>query len=267
MDIASVIGIIMGTVLLIVGMMLEGDLRTFWSFSSILIVFGGTFASVFIGFSMNDMRNALSLVRIAFTDQGTDRGREIISTLVNFAEISRREGLLALEERAQAVDEPFLKKGIQLVVDGTDPELVRNVLEIEVASMEERHSIGHRIFDQMAAFAPGYGMIGTLIGLIVMLAELDNPDAIGSGMAVALITTFYGSIASNFVFLPIASKLRLKTEQEVMMKEIMIEGILSIQAGENPRIVEEKLKSFFPPSYFASQPKGAPEVEGVTVRA
>lgn len=267
MDIASVIGIIMGAVLLIVGMMLEGDLRTFWSLSSVLIVFGGTFASVFISFSMKDMKNALSLMRIAFSDQGTDRGREIISTLVSFAEISRREGLLALEERAQAVNEPFLQKGIQLVVDGTDPELVRNVLEIEVASMEERHSVGHRIFTQMAAFAPAYGMIGTLIGLIAMLVKLDNPDAIGSGMAVALITTFYGSIAANFLFQPIASKLRLKTEHEVMMKEIMIEGILSIQAGENPRIVEEKLKSFFPASYFDSQPEGVSEVEGVTVRA
>ncbi|KLU40598.1 MAG: motility protein A [Limnochordia bacterium] len=269
MDTSSMLGILMGTILLLVGMILEGDLRIFWSFSSILIVFGGTFASVMINFSMDQVRSVFSLVRIAFSSKAAGRSQEIISTLVNFAEVSRREGLLSLEERAQTVDEPFLQKGIQLVVDGTDPELVRSILEIELVSIEERHRIGHRMFDQMGAWAPAYGMIGTLIGLIVMLSELDNPDLIGSGMAVALITTFYGSVASNLIFLPIAGKLRIKTEEEILMKQIMIEGILSIQAGENPRIVEEKLKSFFPANQLAQPGRSEVEAgaEGVTVRA
>ncbi|NLM54547.1 MAG: motility protein A [Firmicutes bacterium] len=269
MDISSIIGIVMGTTLLVTGMILEGDLRIFWSLSSVLIVFGGTFASVMINFSMSQVKTVLSLVRIAFAGSAGDRSHEIISTLVQFAEISRREGLLALEERVHAVDEPFLQKGIQLVVDGTDPELVRNILEIELMSVEDRHRIGHRMFDQMGAWAPAYGMIGTLIGLIVMLSELDNPDLIGSGMAVALITTFYGSVASNLIFLPIAGKLRVKTEEEIFLKQIMIEGILSIQAGENPRIVEEKLKSFFPAGFAAAQRGRDLEApaEGVTVRA
>src|SRR5690554_1627370 len=233
-----------------------------------MIVLGGTFASIMINFSMSQVLSVFPLLKVAFSKKTNDSIR-IISTLVNFAETSRREGLLSLEEKAQAIDEPFLQKGIQLVVDGTDPELVRSILEIELLSIEDRHGIGHRMFDQMAAFAPGYGMIGTLIGLIVMLAELDNPDLIGSGMAVALITTFYGSVASNLIFQPIAGKLRVKSEEEIMFKQIMVEGILSIQAGENPRIVEEKLKSFFPTRYFtAMEQRGAEQgAEGVTVRA
>lgn len=269
MDISSLLGILLGTVLLIIGMMMEGDLRVFWSLSSVLIVFGGTFASVMINFTMDQIKSVFSLLKVAFTSNTNVRSQEIISTLVHFAEVSRREGLLSLEERAQAVDEPFLQKGIQLVVDGTDPELVRNILEIELISLEERHSIGHRIFAQMGAWAPAYGMIGTLIGLIVMLSELNNPDMIGSGMAVAMITTFYGSVASNLIFLPIAGKLRIKTEEEILMKQIMIEGILSIQAGENPRIVEEKLKSFFPANHFSTDARSEVDTsaEGVTIRA
>jgi len=269
MDTSSVLGIIMGAVLLIVGMMIEGELRIFWSLSSVLIVFGGTFASVMINFTLDQVKTVFSLVRIAFSSNTAVRSEEIISTLVHFAEVSRREGLLSLEERAQAMDEPFLQKGIQLVVDGTDPDLVRSILEIELASVEERHQIGHRMFDQMGAWAPAYGMIGTLIGLIVMLSELDNPDLIGSGMAVALITTFYGSVASNLIFQPIAGKLRIKTDEEILLKQIMIEGILSIQAGENPRIVEEKLRSFFPNQRRVDSGRSEVETqaEGVTTRA
>ena len=269
MDTSSVLGIIMGAVLLIVGMMIEGELRIFWSLSSVLIVFGGTFASVMINFTLDQVKTVFSLVRIAFSSNTAVRSEEIISTLVHFAEVSRREGLLSLEERAQAMDEPFLQKGIQLVVDGTDPDLVRSILAIELASVEARHQIGHRMFDQMGAWAPAYGMIGTLIGLIVMLSELDNPDLIGSGMAVALITTFYGSVASNLIFQPIAGKLRIKTDEEILLKQIMIEGILSIQAGENPRIVEEKLRSFFPNQRRVDSGRSEVETqaEGVTTRA
>lgn len=246
MDLATLLGIITGTVLLVVSIAIEGDLALFWSFSSILIVFGGTFAAIMINFSMSQVLSVFPLLKVAFSKKDTD-SVAIIDTLVDFAETSRREGLLALEEKAATLNEPFLEKGIQLVVDGTDAELVRSILEIELAFLEERHRLGQRIFEQMGALAPAFGMVGTLIGLIAMLGDLDNPDQIGMGMAVALITTLYGAVASNLIFLPVAGKLRLKSDEEILMKLVMIEGILSIQAGENPRIVEEKLKSFLSP--------------------
>lgn len=270
MDLATLLGIIIGVVLLVVSIVIEGDIMLFWSFSSVLIVFGGTFASIMINFTMDQVRSVFPLLKVAFSKKTNDSIR-IIDTLVDFAETSRREGLLALEEKAQAVDESFLQKGVQLVVDGTDAELVRSILEIELVFLEERHRLGQRIFEQMGALAPAYGMIGTLIGLIAMLGALDNPDQIGMGMAVALITTLYGSVAANLLFLPIAGKLRLKSDEEIVMKQVMIEGILSIQAGENPRIVEEKLKAFLSPLERQSAERtGSGErtsSEGVTANA
>ncbi len=247
MDLATLLGIIIGMALLIISIMMEGDIMLFWSFSSVMIVFGGTFASLMINFTMSQVLGVIPLLKVAFSNKAND-SIAMIRILVDFAETSRREGLLALEEKALAVDEPFLQKGVQLVVDGTDAELVRNILEIELIFLEERHRLGQKIFEQMGALAPSYGMIGTLIGLIAMLGALDNADQIGMGMAVALITTLYGSVAANLIFLPIAGKLGIKSDEEILLKQVMIEGILSIQAGENPRIVEEKLKSFLSPA-------------------
>lgn len=266
MDLATLLGIIIGAVLLLVSIAIEGDLLLYWSFSSILIVFGGTFAAIMINFSMGQVLSVFPLLKVAFSKQTTNN-IGIIDILVDFAETSRREGLLALEEKSAAVNEPFLEKGIQLVVDGTDAELVRSILEIELAFLDERHRLGQSIFEQMGALAPAFGMIGTLIGLIAMLGDLENPDQIGMGMAVALITTLYGTIAANLVFLPLAGKLRLKSEEEILIKQVMIEGILSIQAGENPRIVEEKLKSFLSPGERRRSEDGRPSVEGVTADA
>jgi chemotaxis protein MotA len=268
MDLATLLGIIIGMTLLIVSIVMEGDISLFWSFSSVLIVFGGTFASIMINFSMSQVLSVFPLLKVAFSKKSHDN-TGMIDILVDFAETSRREGLLALEEKAQAIDEPFLQKGIQLVVDGTDAELVRNILEIELIFLEERHRLGQKIFEQMGALSPAYGMIGTLIGLIAMLGAMDNPDQIGMGMAVALITTLYGSVASNLIFLPLAGKLGIKSDEEILLKQVMIEGILSIQAGENPRIVEEKLKAFLSPAerVAAQRTEGEPASEGVTVNA
>lgn len=268
MDLATLLGIIIGTVLLVVSIIMEGDIAMFWSLSSVLIVFGGTFAAIMINFSMSQVLSVIPLLKVAFLEKETDNV-QIIDTLVDFAEASRREGLLALEEKAATLNEPFLEKGIQLVVDGTDAELVRSILEIELSFLEERHRLGQRIFEQMGALAPAFGMIGTLIGLIAMLGDLDDPDQIGMGMAVALITTLYGAVASNLLFLPIAGKLRLKSDEEILMKLVMIEGILSIQAGENPRIVEEKLKSFLSPEErrVSEKNKGVGSAGGVAADA
>lgn len=245
MDLGSFVGIIVGVGLIVGSIMMDGDLSAFWSLPSVMIVLGGTVASIMINYPMKQVMKIFSLTKIAFSRDDKDPN-EIISLLVGFAESSRREGLLALEEKIQELDEEFLKKGIQLVVDGTDAELIRSILQIELSFIEERHQSGQQLFEQAGAYAPAYGMVGTLIGLIAMLVDLDDPDKIGSGMAVALITTLYGTVLSNLVFLPIAGKLRNRSGEEILLKEVMIEGILSIQAGENPRIVEEKLRAFIP---------------------
>ncbi|MFZ7104601.1 MAG: flagellar motor protein [Peptococcaceae bacterium] len=246
MDIATVIGIIFGIVLLAGAILIQGSLNAFWSVSSLMIVLGGTMAATLINYPLQQVISTIKVIRIAFRNHSSEPG-EIIATLVTFAEKARREGLLALEAEAETIDEAFLKKGIELIVDGTDPELVRNIMETDLTFIEERHKQGAQIFENMGGSAPAFGMLGTLIGLIMMLRNLEDPSTIGPGMAVALITTFYGSLFANLIFLPIAGKLKIRSSEEILNKELMLEGILSIQAGENPRIVAEKMKSFLNP--------------------
>lgn len=247
MDFASIVGLILGTALVVFGMFLQGNLIIYASATSALIVLGGTFGAVILAYSFEQLKNAMNALKVVFSHQ-QDEASEVISILVSFAEKARREGLLALEEEANQLDDEFLQKGIQLVVDGTDPKLVKNILETELDFLSERHSINRSVYAKGGELAPAFGMIGTLIGLIGMLSKLEDPSSLGSGMATALITTFYGALIGNLVFIPIAEKLRAKSEEEILVKEIIIEGILSIQAGENPRIVEEKLKAFLPPA-------------------
>lgn len=243
MDLATIIGVIIGVVLLGGAIVMGGNWIIFLSLESALIVFGGTIAGTMVDYSLKDLFKIPNLIKIAFTESDFDK-EEIIQILVDFAEKARREGLLALEQDVMAIDDQFLQKGIQLVVDGTDPELVRNILETKLIFLEERHAKGRRIMDTMGQLSPAFGMIGTLIGLIQMLSELDDPDKLSSGMATALITTLYGALLANLFFIPVAGKLKARSEDEILLKEVMIEGILSIQAGENPRIVEEKLLAF-----------------------
>jgi chemotaxis protein MotA len=246
MDNATIIGLIAGVALLIFGMSDGGSLMVFVDLPSVYITIGGSAAAMMINFPMPQFINAFRSVRWAFFTRPLSIA-DVINTLVSFAEKARREGLLALEEEAQNSDDAFLQKGIQLVVDGTDPALVKDILEIELAFQEERHKTNKVFFESWGALAPAFGMIGTVIGLIQMLKNLSDVSKIGPSMAVALITTFYGAVAANFLFLPIAGKLSIRSREEILVRQIMIEGILSIQAGENPRIVEEKLKSFLPP--------------------
>ncbi|MEA2062225.1 MAG: motility protein A, partial [Gemmatimonadota bacterium] len=172
---------------------------------------------------------------------------ETIATLVSFAERARREGILALERHMEEIEDEFLSKGIQLAVDGTEPELMRSILTTELDYMERRHTNGAGILTTAGALAPAFGMCGTLIGLVLMLLTMSDPSTIGPKMAVALITTFYGAILANLFFIPLSNKLKRRSEEEVLVKELMIEGILSIQSGDNPRIVEQKLTSFISP--------------------
>jgi chemotaxis protein MotA len=256
MDITTVFGLAVGAALMVWALFLGGTAGAFWDFKSVLITFGGTIAATLVSFPTAQVVQSGQIVRKAFTSKDPDP-LETIKILVAFAEKARREGLLALEDDASQLDDLFLQKGIQLVVDGTDPELVRDILETELSFLGDRHKAGAAVFDTLGVMAPAFGMIGTIIGLIQMLKTLDDPSSIGGGMATALVTTFYGALAANLIFIPIANKLRNRSSGEILLKEVMIEGILSIQAGDNPRIVEEKLKVFLAPK-LRRPVRGAP---------
>lgn len=247
MDISTIVGILLGFAFMIFGIITSGDLASYIHIPSIIITLGGTLASTLTCFPIKDFANTMKVLKKAFAykDNSPD---DVIKEIINLANVARKEGLLALDEYAENLNDEFLKKGIMLIVDGTEPELVRNILETELVYLEERHSNGQKVFESAANFAPAFGMIGTLIGLINMLRTLDDPSTIGPNMSVALVTTFYGSVLSNVLFLPLAQKLKVRNASEILVKELMVEGLLSIQAGENPRIIEEKLKTFIPPN-------------------
>ena len=188
-----------------------------------------------------------AVVGAAFKDKKKDVPN-LIQSMVQFSEIARKDGILALESALDGIDDPFLSKGIQMAVDGSDPDIIYETLNQEVAQMQSRHEAGRAIFELMGKYAPAYGMIGTLVGLILMLAELDDPAKIAPNMAVALITTFYGALMANVFCIPIADKLSKKDKDESTVKEIIINGIMAIQSGDSPRVVEQKLKIFLPPA-------------------
>ncbi|MGI5850683.1 MAG: motility protein A [Caldicoprobacterales bacterium] len=258
MDVSTLAGIVAGVAFIIVGIILGGTLQSFYDLPSIMIVFGGTIAATIVSYPFRRLISFTKVVKKLFLTSD-EKPQEAIVRIIELANIARKEGLLALEEAAYGTDDPFLQKGILLIVDGTDPELVRNILETELDFVEERHQEGQGIFETMASLAPAFGMIGTLIGLINMLKNLDDPSTLGPSMSVALVTTFYGSMLANLFFTPMAIKLKYKSSQEILLKEIMLEGMLSIQAGENPRIIEEKLKAFLPPSDRINREGNPPE--------
>jgi chemotaxis protein MotA len=246
MDLATIIGIVSGIMVFVWAINMDGSIRAFLHLPSALIVFGGVMAGTLVNYPISRLLDVTLILKKAFSEKQMD-SESLIKTIVSLAETARREGLLALEDAAYQLNDDFLQKGILLIVDGTDPELVKSILETELTFLEERHREGQSIFETMGSLAPSFGLIGTVIGLINMLKSLDDPDKIGPGMAVALITTFYGAVFANLLFLPIAGKLKVRSREEILLKEVMIEGMLSIQAGENPRIIEEKLKAFLSP--------------------
>lgn len=247
MDIASLVGTVAGFGLIIVSILMGGAPALFINIPSLLIVFGGTLAATLINYPLGDVLGVIGTLRNAFVHKASDPAG-LIQKIVEFANIARREGILALESQAGDAGDEFLQKSVQLAIDGTAPELIKDILTTELAFMEDRHSNGQSILNAMGNFAPAFGMIGTLIGLVQMLATLDDPSTIGGSMAVALLTTLYGAVLANVLCIPCAGKLKVRTAGELLAKEIIIEGILSIQSGENPRIVEQKLKSFISPS-------------------
>jgi chemotaxis protein MotA len=214
---------------------------------SVFIVVVASACTMLTAFPLKKALGVVSFVKFAFISKSSDPA-QMIDMLVTFSEKARREGLLALEDDVSEVSDTFLKKGIQLVVDGTDPELVRNLMSTELNNIESRHMEGINFLLFGAGVTPAYGMAGTIIGLVAMMRTLDDKASIGPAMAIALITTLYGSLLANLVFNPLANKLEGNHKREMMLKEIMIEGTLSIQQGDNPRIVKEKLLSYLPPA-------------------
>jgi len=222
-------------------------LNNFVDFQSALITIGGAMMAILASNTLPSFLGGLKTIALVFKAPAIN-SPAIIAKIIELSNVARKEGLLALEEAAADLDDAFMKKGVLLIVDGTDPDLVRGILETEMVSIEARHKGNIGLWQDIASMGPAWGMIGTLVGLINMLQALDDPSSIGPSMAVALITTLYGSMMANWICTPVASKLKVNNESEMQVKEIMIEGLLSIQAGENPRVIEEKLKSFLSPA-------------------
>jgi chemotaxis protein MotA len=212
-----------------------------------MIVLGGTFGVILVHFPLGQaMRIPYVLMNALFEKKQS--AIDVVSTLVSFSEKARREGILSLENSMDEIQDDFIRLGLRLAVDGVEPELIKDILHTELAFIEERHKQGRQVFEYAGNCAPAFGMIGTLIGLVLMLQTLDDPSSIGPSMAVALLTTLYGAVVANAAFIPLAGKLKLRTAEEILVKEVAIEGVMSIQSGDNPRILEQKLLAFLPPN-------------------
>ncbi|EHQ91640.1 flagellar motor protein [Desulfosporosinus youngiae] len=243
MDLSTIIGLIAGFGLLILGYILEGGtVSSLGGLSAALIVFGGTAGAVMISFPLYDLKNLPKWVKLAFTSRSFGI-EEAYETLIRFAEKARREGLLSLEQELETVTDRFTKQGLQLVIDGTDPEITREIMESNIAVLEKRHRVGIAVFEAAGGYCPTMGILGTVMGLIMVLGNLSDPEALSHSIAAAFIATLYGVGTANLILLPIASKLKMKDRAEVAAMEMVLDGILSIQAGENPSILKEKLKT------------------------
>jgi len=257
MDIATLLGVVIA-IALIVGSIIVGggNFMAFFDPPSIMIVLGGAFAAAMISFPF---RNFLSIfgVSMKVVFYRIDSIPQLIEELVSLAETARRDGLLALESRLDEIENEFVVLGIQMAVDGTRPEVMEDILRTEVDAVATRHRDGKALLDTMGRFAPAFGMIGTLMGLVIMLGDMSDPSKIGKGMAVALLTTLYGAIAANVLFLPFAEKLGFTNKQELLAMEIIVRGVMAIQSGENPRVIEQKLNTFVPPRLRTKEKRAA----------
>ena len=250
MDLASIIGVVLCLVLVVVAIVTGDDgvagIIYFLAFKSALITLGGAFGAILTGCSIKEFLGGLMSIKLILKSPANNTP-DMIAKIIDLSNVARKEGLLSLEEAAGDLDDAFLKKGILLIVDGTDPELVRAIMETEIVSMDSRHKTNISFWDNLGSMGPAWGMIGTLVGLVLMLQHMEDVNSIGPNMAVALITTLYGSLLANWICTPTATKLKANNAVEIQTKEIIVEGLLSIQAGENPRVIEEKLKSFLAP--------------------
>ena len=253
MDLATLAGLALGLVCILITITLGngmGALLNFFNVPSIFLVLGGGVASTLISYKLNDFLRMMKICANVFSSKENSK-EDMIRTLVDLSNKARREGLLALEAEQSSIQDEFIRQSLQLVVDGVEPGTIREFMELELTNLESRHLLGRSIFKTMASMFPAWGMLGTVISLINMMGGLDDPSTIGPAMSLALITTFYGSILANYICNPVAEKLTIRSRSEIQLKEMIIEGILSIQAGENPRIMEHKLKTFLSPDQKA----------------
>ncbi len=247
MDIMTLVGLVLAFGSLIASVFLEeGKLESLWNISGFVIVFGGTFGATLISHPQQTVMLLPKLLMLAVMGK-VEKPEHLVDFFVELANQARREGLLSLEEKARELTNPFLRKGIMLVVDGVDPKVVREILHTELKAMAHRHKQGYAMLEAMGGFAPTMGIIGTVMGLVNVLSNLSDPSKLGPAIAVAFIATFYGVATANLLWLPIANKLKQRSAEEVFVREVMIEGILAVQAGHNPHIVGEHLKSFVAP--------------------
>ncbi len=259
-DILTGIGFVIAIVLVFYGMISGGSLKLFYDVPSLAITVGGSFGALLMSYPLNEIKRFVKVAAQAFKEDGTSK-IDNIALFVNLSKKARRDGLLSLEEDIQEIDNEFVKKGLNMIVDGIEPESIREIMTLEIKELEKRHEDAASMFTTWGAYAPAMGMIGTLIGLIQMLANLSDADNLASGMGKALITTFYGSMLANLVVLPIAGKLNYKTAREVNEMEMMIEGVLSIQSGINPRVIEDKMIVYLSPEDRVKYSKSVNEGE------
>ena len=247
MDIATLIGILVSFVLVIVSILVGGDGSWFVNAPSLMIVGGGTMGATLLAYPLGDLLSVFKVVKNVFMHKSQVVG-ELIPLISEFAKKARQEGILSFESQLDQIEDPFLVQGIQMAIDGMESSAIEDVMTTEIIYLEERHRLGSEIFSTMGTFAPAVGMLGTIIGLVQMLMQMEDPSQIGAPMAVALLTTFYGTLLANLVFLPIASKLKTRSKQEILIKQLVLEGVISIQSGDNYRVVEQKLKAFIAPN-------------------
>ncbi len=261
MDIATLIGLLGVSGILVGQILMGGSIDAYIDVPSLIGTLGGSIMVLFINFSLPQVLKAAQVAKNSFQNNSEDT-TETLKSLVAYAETARKQGMLALEEPSEKEKNLFMRKCLRLAVDGTDPKVLSRILEVDIEQVETRHIQGQDIFLALGQFAPAFGMIGTLIGLVKMLSGLEDPSTIGAGMAVALLTTFYGAVIANTFALPMAGKLRVRSDEEVNLRWMMVEGIMAIQSGDSPRVVEEKLKGYLTPSVRASLEKEREEAEG-----
>ncbi len=243
MDVATIIGILLGFFVVFGAIVSGGGWQIFFNLPSLAITIGGMLCATLIHFSLPQFLGIFSVVKKTIVAK-IPPPSELIQRMVNYAAINRRDGALALEQEIGNVGDLFFVKGLQMLVDGQDPEAIREFMALEIQNLRDRHSTGKKILEFMGAAAPAFGMIGTLIGLVQMLRSLESPESIGAGMATALLTTFYGALAANLIFLPLAGKLGIYSKAESTAKEMIVEGIHAIAKGDNPTTVREKMQAF-----------------------
>lgn len=246
MDLGTIVGIVLSFGLVTSAIMTGSSLLVFLDIASALIVIGGSIGAALVNYPLGHILGVVGVIKNAFFSKN-EPAREVIVKFMDFANRARREGILSLEPILKEIDDDYLRKGLQLTVDGLEPQTIQEILETEINYLEERHDSGAEVVTALGNIAPAMGMIGTVIGLVQMLQNMSDPSSIGPAMAVALLTTLYGALLANLVLNPMAGKLKTRSKQEVLIRQMILEGILSISKGENPRIIEEKLNSYLPP--------------------